>query len=108
MARNSTGSRVHQVVLVERYFSALTPHRLAQLALHTQAVAARETGHGVRVAYVGSAAVPEDETCFCLFVADSMAAVERVNRRLVVPSVRIASALVVGPLRPIATEIRTR
>jgi hypothetical protein len=50
------------------------------------------------VAYVGSAVVPEDETCFCLFVADSMSAVERVSRHLVVPSVRIARALVVGPL----------
>jgi hypothetical protein len=98
MVHNSTGSKVHQVVLVERYFSAVTPHRLAQLALHTQAIAARETAHGVRVAYAGSAAVPEDETCFCLFVADSMAAVERINRHPEVPSVRIARALVVGSL----------
>ena len=97
MVRNSTGSQVHQAVLVERYFSAVTPHRLAELALHTQAIAARETDRGVRVAYVGSAAVPEDETCFCLFVADSMSAIERVNSRLMVPSVRIARALVVGP-----------
>ena len=98
MVHYSTGSRVHQAVLVERYFSAATPRRLAQLALDTQAVAAREAAHGVRVAYVGSAAVPEDETCFCLFMADSISAVERVSRHLVVPSVRIARALVVGPL----------
>jgi len=97
MVHNSTGSQVHRVVLVERYFSAVTPHRLAELAHHTQAIVARETAHGMRVAYVGSAAVLEDETCFCLFVADSMSAVERVNRHLLVPSVRIASALVVGP-----------
>jgi hypothetical protein len=50
----------------------------------------------VRVAYVGSAAVPEDETCFCLFVADSMSAVERVNRHLLVPSVRMTRGLVVA------------
>jgi hypothetical protein len=96
MARNSTGSQVHQAVLVERYFSAATPHRLAELALHTQAIADRETAGGVRVAYVGSAAVPEDETCFCLFVADSMSAVERVNRHLLVPSVRMTWGLVVA------------
>jgi Nickel responsive protein SCO4226-like len=98
MVRNSTGSQVRQVVLVERYFSAVTPHRLAELAFQTRAVAAREAAHGVRVAYVGSAAVPDEETCFCLFVADSMSAVERVNRHLLVPSVRIAEALVVAPL----------
>src|ERR1700761_2664564 len=98
MVHNSTGSQVHQLVVVERYFSSVTPHRLAELALRTQAIVARETAHGLRVAYLGSAAVPEDETCFCLFVADSMSAVDRVNRHLLVPSVRIASALVVGPL----------
>jgi hypothetical protein len=85
------------MVLVERYFSAVTPHRLAELALHTQSLAARETALGARVAYVGSAAMPDEETCFCLFVADSMSVVERVNRELLVPSVRVTRALVVSP-----------
>ena len=98
MVHNSTGSQVHHVVLVERYFSAVTPHRLAELALHTQSIAARESARGAHVAYVGSAAVPDEETCFCLFVADSMSAVERINRHLLVPSVRITRALVVAPL----------
>ena len=98
MASNSTANQVHHVVLVERYFSGVTPRRLNQLALDTRAAAARETGRGVSVSYLGSAAVLEDETCFCLFEADSIPAVERLNRHLLVPSVRIASALVVGPL----------
>lgn len=106
MASNSTANQVHHVVLVERYFSGVTPQRLAQLALDTQAAAAREVGHGVHVAYLGSAAMPEDETCFCLFVADSMSAVERVNRHLLIPSIRIAGALIVGP--PRVTEAGTR
>ena len=108
MARKPAANQVHHAVLVERYFSGVNPHRLSQLALATQAAASRETDHGVSVTYIGSAAMPADETCFCLFVADSISAVERVNRHLLVPSVRIAGALVVGPLRLPATEIRTR
>jgi hypothetical protein len=108
MARKSTANQVHHAVLVERYFSGVTPHRLNQLALDTQAAASRETDHGVRVTYIGSAALPDDETCFCLYVADSISAVERVNRHLLVPSVRIAGALVVGTPRLTATEIRSR
>jgi hypothetical protein len=41
--------------------------------------------------------MPNEETCFCLFVADSMSVVERVNRELLVPSVRVTRALVVSP-----------
>jgi hypothetical protein len=99
MTRNTTANQVHHVVLVERYFSGVTPHRLNQLALETHAVTAREAGRNIGVRYLGSTAVPDDETCFCLFVADSMSAVERVNRRLLVPSVRIAAALIVDPPR---------
>ena len=87
------------MVLVERYFSGVTPHRLNQLALETQAVTAHEAGRDIGVRYLGSTALPEHETCFCLFVADSMSAVERLNRRLLVPSIRIARALIVGPPR---------
>ena len=105
MAHNSAGSQVHRVVLVERYFAGVTPRRLAQLGLDTQAAAAQETRDGIRIAYLGSAAVPEDETCFCLFVADSISAVERVNRHLLVPSIRIASALVVNPPPLTSSEI---
>jgi len=83
------------VVLVERYLGGVTPRRLAKLALDTHAAAAQVAAHGVSVTYLGSAALPGDETCFCLFVADSVSAVEQVNRRLLVPSVRTAGALIV-------------
>jgi hypothetical protein len=99
MVRSSWANQVRHVVLVERYFSGVTPQRLNQLAVETHTVAAREASRAISVRYLGSAAVPDDETCFCLFVADSMSAVERVNRHLLVPSVRIARALIVGPPR---------
>jgi hypothetical protein len=99
MVQSSWANQVRHVVLVERYFSGVTPHRLNQLAVETQAVTAREACRAISVRYLGSTAVPEDETCFCLFVADSMSDVERVNRHLLVPSVRIARALIVGPPR---------
>ena len=64
MVHYSTGSQVYQAVLVERYFSAATPRRLAQLALHTQAVAAREAADGVRwdIAFPLLAAPSSNET----------------------------------------------
>jgi hypothetical protein len=108
MARNSIGSQVHRAVLVERYFAGVSPVRLAQLGHDTHAAVARLAATGVAITYLGSTAVPEDETCFCLFAADSISAVELVNRRLLVPSVRVAGALIAEAPLPLTTEIRRR
>ncbi len=52
---------------------------------------------GVAIAYLSSIAIPSEETCFCLFMAESQTAVERVNDALAVPAVQTVSALWTGP-----------
>jgi hypothetical protein len=84
---------VHRVWLVERYFGGVTPHRLSQLAADTRTTVAELGANGVAVAYLGSTAIPQEETCFCSFVAESPSAIEQVNSHLVVPSLRIVGAL---------------
>ena len=57
------------------------------------AAVAELAAEGVGVAYLGSIAIPQEETCFCLFAAESPAVIEQVNSQLVVPSLRVVSAL---------------
>lgn len=91
-----TGDRIHRVWLVERYFGVVTPHRLSQLAADTRTTVAELGANGVAVAYLGSTAIPQEETCFCSFVAESPAVIEQVNSHLVVPSLRVVGALSSG------------
>lgn len=97
MAPFPNGDPVHRVVLVERYLSGVTPQRLARLAIDTRATVAALTAEGAGVAYLGSIAISQEETCFCLFAADSPAVIEQVNRRIVIPYVRVVDALTTGP-----------
>ncbi len=84
-------------MLVERYLGVVTPERVARLAADTRAAAEMVATTGVAIAYRGSIAIPCEETCFCLFVAESQTAVERVNDALAVPAVQTVSALWTGP-----------
>jgi len=84
-------------MLVERYLGVITPERGARLAADTRAAVEMVAAGGVGIAYLGSIAVPLEETCFCLFVAESQAAVERVNDALAAPAVQTVSALWTGP-----------
>ena len=95
MTQASPHDSVRHVVLVERYFCDITPCALGQLAMETRAAATHLAGQGIAVTYLGSMAIPEEETCFCLFVAESHPAIERMNRRIAVPCVRVVRALTV-------------
>jgi hypothetical protein len=96
MDDNPAGDRVHRVWLVERYFGGVTSHRLSQLAADTRATVAEMGAKGVAVGYLGSTAIPQEETCFCLFVAQSPAVIEQLNSHLTVPSLRVVGALSSG------------
>ena len=88
---------VRHVMLVERYLGVVTPERVAGLVADTRAAVHMVAASGAAIAYVSSIAIPCEETCFCLFVAESRTAVERVNDALAVPAVQTVSALWTGP-----------
>ena len=82
-------------MLVERYLCDTSPQGLAQLAAETRAAVAALAAQGIAIAYLGSTAIPDEETCFCVFAADSPVAVELVNACITAPCVRIIDALAV-------------
>jgi len=84
-------------MLVERYLGVVTRERVRRLAGDNRAAARIVAAGGVRIAYLSSIAIPLEETCFCLFVAESQAAVERVNDALATPAVQTVRALWTGP-----------
>ena len=81
-----------KLFVVERYLPGITPDELRgsadRLAAATDGLAAR--GHEIR--YLGSAFVPDEESCFCRFEAASAAIVERACRRARFPFARILEA----------------
>jgi Protein of unknown function (DUF4242) len=84
--------------LVERYVPGATPADLAAAAARVAAAAAELSADGIRVRYLGSSFVPDEETCFCEFEAASSQAVEWANERAgvafaqILPAVRLSAA----------------
>jgi hypothetical protein len=79
-----------RLFLVERYLPDLTEARLEGLAETSRAAAG-----GLGATYLGSVAMPRDETCFCLFRAPTRAVVEALNAQIGLPHERIVEALAV-------------
>jgi hypothetical protein len=78
-----------QAFLVERYLPSVD---LATLSQSINRVAkACTTGHDVR--HLHSTFVPEDDTCFCVFRASSIEAVQAVNEVARFPVDRISAAI---------------
>jgi hypothetical protein len=96
MTRASLPCPQFGVVVVERYLHAACPAALAALADTTRAAVDAVRAKGGKIAYLGSVLIPEDETCFCMFEADSLASVASVNARLDVPSVQVAVGIAIG------------
>jgi hypothetical protein len=82
--------------LVERYLGSPTDELLAALAAQTTAAVRDLAARGVEIAYLGSTAIPGEDTCFCVFASHSPAAVEQVNAGVSAPCVRIVDALAAG------------
>jgi hypothetical protein len=84
------------VVVVERYLHAASPAALAALADDTRAAVGAVRAEGGKITYLGSVLIPEDETCFCMFEADSLASVASVNARVDAPCVHVAVGVAIG------------
>lgn len=67
--------------LVESYVRQLDQAMTAAIAERLDRAAAELRGLGLTVVWLRSLALPEEETCFCLFSADTVADVVAANER---------------------------
>jgi hypothetical protein len=78
--------------LVESYTPLGKQPELPGLVARAQAASAHMRQSGVAVRYIRPILVPEDEVCFHLFEAQSIAAVEETTRRAEISFERIVRA----------------
>jgi hypothetical protein len=79
--------------LVELYLPRSSADEARAAGTRARAAAAELSAEGVPIRYVRTTFLPEDETCFHVFVADSAEAVGEVCRRATLGRVRIALAV---------------
>jgi hypothetical protein len=81
------------IFLVDRTLPGMTEELLveAQRLLHEATRRVSSTGAAVR--YLGCIFVPDEDRCVCLFEANDLATVRRVNEVAQVPFRRISSAI---------------
>jgi hypothetical protein len=79
--------------LVETYVPKLRAHEAREAGRRARAAAEQLSGEGARVRYVRTTYLPDDETCFHLFEAQSEGAVDEACRRAGIVAGRIAPAL---------------
>jgi hypothetical protein len=82
-----------RIYLVERFVERITAETLDQLAERTRLALPRIAACGLEVAYLGSAAIPQDETCFCLYTGLSLEDAERLALEVGPAPDRIVEAL---------------
>jgi uncharacterized protein DUF4242 len=85
--------------LVELYVARSNGRMVARCAARAQAAAEALSHSGTRVRYVSSIFVPEDETCFLLYEADSVDAVETAARNARLTFERVAEAQASGVVK---------
>jgi len=88
------------VFIVERYVSGTSEADLERMFERLRRVTRELRAEGVRIRYLGSTFVPDDEACFCQFEAPSEEAVATANRRADAPSDRIVSGVRVRAATP--------
>jgi hypothetical protein len=79
--------------LVEVYTPRLDEAALVKRAAQLEAAAEAMSTEGFRVTYLRSIHVPEDETCFHLFVAESAEIVSEAGRRAGLTFDRVTEAV---------------
>ncbi len=79
--------------LVEAYLPRAQAEEARAAGLRARVAAERLSREGVPVRYVRTTFLPDDETCFHLFEADSAAAVEEVSHRARLGRGRIVPAI---------------
>jgi hypothetical protein len=85
--------------MVERYLPGVTQQHFEKLRSRIAAAAEELTADGLRVRYLGSTFVPEEESCFCRFESDNAEAVRRVCERARVPFARIVETRDLLPMK---------
>jgi hypothetical protein len=79
--------------LVELYLPRSRADEAPAIVSRARAAAAELTAEGMAVRYVRTTYVPDDETCFHLFEADSASPVEEVCTRAALGRIRIVAAV---------------
>lgn len=85
--------------LVELYVARSNDRAVARCTARAHAAAEALSRSGTRVRYVSSIFVPEDETCFLLFEAESADVVEAAARRARLAFERVAQAHASGAVK---------
>jgi Protein of unknown function (DUF4242) len=81
------------VYLVDRTLPGLTEDLLAEVQRLLHEAARRLSSAGQAVHYLQCVYLPEDDRCLCLFEANDLGAVRRVNEAAQVPFRRISTAV---------------
>lgn len=79
--------------LVEVYLPRAQADEARASGRRARAAAEELSGEGVSIRYVRTTFLPDDETCFHLFEAPELAAVEEVSRRAALGCARIVGAI---------------
>jgi hypothetical protein len=85
--------------MVEAYMPRSHAREARAAGSRARAVADELSREGTRIRYVRTTFLPDDETCFHLFEADSAGAVEEVSRRAKLGRARVVPAVEVRPER---------
>jgi hypothetical protein len=78
--------------LLEVYAARADARAVNEAACRARAAAVALVSEGLQVRYVRSIFVPEDETCFYVYEADSVGTVHEVARRAGLPVDRVVEA----------------
>ena len=79
--------------LVEHYWPGITPAAFEAAAARVRESTAALASTGLRIRFLHSTLVPDDEAAFCVFEAESPALVEEAYARAGVPYERVLDAL---------------
>ena len=79
--------------LVETYLPGKRAAEARAAGLRAHAAAEAVSGEGMPVRYVRTTFLPEDETCFHVFEAPSLDAVQEVGRRARLEPLRVVAAV---------------
>jgi hypothetical protein len=83
--------------LVELYLPRSAAEEASTAGKRARAAAAELSSQGMHVRYVRTTFLPEDETCFHFFVAESAEAVYELCRRAALAHARVALAVETAP-----------
>ena len=85
------------VYMVERDLAGIAMDDLAQAQRSAITTGKTMTAEGTEVRYIRSTFLPDEGQCMCLFEAESVEAVERLNRTAGIAFERIVEALDLTP-----------